>query len=182
MHTANEIVKIIELTPGTPLVKKNFKLRLEEGKLTRDENAQSHFCVYFAGYDPEKRRVFIGHHKKSGLWLFNGGHIDKNELPTTSLVREIHEEWGHHITIPSLPAPSLLTITTIENPQKQPCRTHFDIWYFIPLQISSFNPSSDLLEKEFFLWGWKSYTEALECVVNKETVEALKKIRLLFSE
>ena len=53
-----------------------FLERIQEGKITRDENPKSHVCVYFAAYDPRAKQVFIGHHKKSGFWLFNGRNID----------------------------------------------------------------------------------------------------------
>jgi len=53
-----------------------FRQRLKEGKLTKNENPESHFCAYFAACDFKAEQLFIGHHIKSGLWLFNGGHID----------------------------------------------------------------------------------------------------------
>ena len=63
--------------------------RLSEGRPTRDENPGSHFCVYFLSYNQANQTVFIIHHKKSGLWLTTGGHIDKGELPLEALEREM---------------------------------------------------------------------------------------------
>src|SRR3990172_186562 len=119
----------------TNLVKQEFLRRLTEGDITREENPQTHFCVYFAGFDPKTDEVFIGHHKKSGLWLFNGGHIDKGETPNEALFREIGEEWGDvkAIGLPedAVAGAELLTITEINNPTKQTCTRHYDIWHFI---------------------------------------------------
>ena len=56
-----------------------FLSRLEEERPTRDENEQTHFCVYFLPFNPETKQVFIGDHRKSGLWLVPGGHIDMEE-------------------------------------------------------------------------------------------------------
>lgn len=176
----HELQHIISNTSGTRSVKHLFQKRLKEGLYTRDENPSSHFCVYFAGYDSESKKVFIGHHKKSGLWLFNGGHIDKDEQVITSLQREISEEWGSQIINLKSPIPSLLTITSIENPHKQPCKTHYDIWFFIPLSMHAFSPQPHLMEREFFKWGWKSVAEAKLLIRNKETAYALQRIRLLF--
>lgn len=38
--------------------------------------------------------ILLVHHKKSGLWLPPGGHIEKDELPHQAAVRECQEETG----------------------------------------------------------------------------------------
>lgn len=97
----------------------DFKKRIKEGSFSKDENKFSHFCVYFAAYDPAKKLVFIGHHKKSGLWLFNGGHLDKNETPWQAMKREIREEWGMNMEVDNF-APSMLAVTDIaSNPGEE---------------------------------------------------------------
>lgn len=180
MQLHDEIHRIISSTPSTQAIKKQFVLRLRENTLTRDENAQSHFCVYFAGYDAKTNRMFLGHHKKSGLWLFNGGHIDKGETVNIALKREIGEEWGSHVSVVLPSSPSLLTVTKIENPLKQTCKLHYDIWFFIELNEVVFTPHSHLLEKEFFTWGWKTYGEVKQLVGNSATIQASKLIASLF--
>lgn len=172
--------KLAKSTNGNRRVKKEFIRRAEEGALTRDENPITHFCVYFAAYDPENHQVFIGHHKKSGLWLFNGGHIDEGELPLEALEREVGEEWGDNAQLDDTYAPSLLTITEIDNPIKQKCRFHYDIWYFIPLNRKSFTPDESLLEKEFYQTGWKLIEEAKDLIKDANTLTALAEIERLF--
>ena len=61
--------------------------RLEKGELTRDDGNVSHFCCYFLPYNPATKQVFIVHHKKSGLWLSPGGHIDQGESLMQTLNR-----------------------------------------------------------------------------------------------
>ena len=112
-------------------ITKAFLTRLGEGALTRDENPATHFCVFFAGYDPVAKQVFLGHHKKSGLWLFNGGHIDQGETPTEALKREIREEWGIRVSTKTIGAPKLLTLTHVLPNPKISCPHHYDIWYFV---------------------------------------------------
>jgi len=115
---------ITESTNANDKIKILFKKQIETGAFCKDEDKFSHFCVYFPAYDPKKRLVFIGHHKKSGLWLVNGGHIDKNETPKQALKREIGEEWGINLSVDGL-SPALLTITNIEsNPARRSCKTH----------------------------------------------------------
>lgn len=177
--TIDRISKIIADFPTSPVFPE-FSNRIKEGKLTRDENPISHSCVYFAGYDNETKKVFICHHKKSGLWLFNGGHIDKGETPEESVDREINEEWGVKISKESIGEPKLLTIAPINNPNK-PCRTHFDIWYFVSLSEKNFKPDQTLLETEFFTSGWKTVDEARELMKEYANLLAIDTIEKLFN-
>lgn len=150
---------------GTEIVSQ-FCQRIKQGKLTIQENQEDHFCVYFAAHDLHAKEVFIGHHKKSDLWLFNGGHIDDNETIQETLNREIKEEWGLEARDFAIPRPARLTITPINNPSKQTCRKHYDIWVFIPVEKDKFQPRPECLAEEFHEAGWKSAKEA--CALTKE--------------
>ena len=166
----NNLISLLKnaqsLTTG---VQDRFIARIVQGNLTRDENPLSHLCVYFAAYDPKNKSVFMGKHIKSGLWLFNGGHIDRDESLEDALYREMKEEWGL-VQKTNISAPSLFTITQIENPKRQTCEWHYDIWYFIPFQKDLFHPMQNLLSKEFFEWGWKSMNEARTLARDKATL------------
>jgi 8-oxo-dGTP pyrophosphatase MutT (NUDIX family) len=171
-----EITKIASTASCRPEIKGEYIQRLGEGLLTRDENPQTHYCVYFAGIDSETGKFFVGHHKKSGLWLFNGGHIDKGETPREAVLREIGEEWGDiektGLTKEAVGKPELLTITTIKDPDF-PCKKHYDIWFFIRLNKDLFKPDKEKLEKEFYKTKWVSLDEARKLIVDPATIEAL---------
>ena len=169
----NSIVSLREIVV-TEEVRRSFIQRLSEGQLTRDENPETHFCVYFAAFDPKTDRVFIGHHKKSGFWLFNGGHIDEGETTRVTLRREIGEEWGEGIKMQedSLARPELLTITQIDNP-KVKCKTHYDIWYFVWVNEATFNPEKGKLDKEFYETRWVTLDEARKLVIDPATLIAI---------
>lgn len=171
------IVGITEENSSSSVVPE-FLERIKEGKLIRDENPESHFCSYFAGYDPDAKKVFIGHHKKSGLWLFNGGHIDENESPIDTVKREMVEEWGVGVNIEKIGKPKLLTITSINQPNIA-CKKHYDIWYFVPLDEKTFNPDPKLMETEFYQAGWKTIEEAREVAVT-QTLVALDEFEKIF--
>jgi 8-oxo-dGTP pyrophosphatase MutT (NUDIX family) len=147
--------------------------RAEEGALTRDENPASHFCVYFAAYDPTARQVFIGHHKKSGKWLFNGGHMDADEHPINAAMRESWEEWGLKLEADALGEPQLLTITNIPPEVKYPCQTHYDIWYFVPLDQHQTQFDQSKLASEFYENRWMSIPEAQALTTDPATLQAL---------
>lgn len=155
-----------------------FKQRLREGNLTRDENSESHFCAYFAACDYQKKQVFIGHHIKSGLWLFNGGHIDKSEILRETVKREIDEEWGLDISDLSVGPPSLITTAEIDNPTKQKCKLHLDIWHFINVDKDKFNPDPLKIIEEFHSAKWMSLEEARKIITDKGNLQALDFIEI----
>jgi 8-oxo-dGTP pyrophosphatase MutT (NUDIX family) len=150
-----------------------FKQKLLAGKLTRAEDPADHFCVYFAACDYKAKQVFIGRHIKSDLWLFNGGHIEEGEILREAVAREIGEEWGLDAGTFNIGEPAFLTVTRINNQSKRPCRTHFDIWYFINIDQNSFKPNSLKLAEEFYVAKWMNLAEAREKVINIETLSAL---------
>jgi 8-oxo-dGTP pyrophosphatase MutT (NUDIX family) len=161
---AIKLKEIIESKFSNVEIAKRFLSRLEQGVLTKDENPVSHFCAYFAAYDPKAKEIFIGHHKKSGLWLVNGGHIDKDETLQETLKREIDEEWGLDYGSLDVGEPQLLTITDIYNPEKQPCRAHYDVWHFVKVDKNTFNPDKDKLAEEFYENRWANLEGARKLV------------------
>lgn len=173
IRTSRSLQRLIKTHfTGTP-TGLTFLIRLREGALTRDENPETHFCVYFAGYDPDVKEVFMGHHKKSDLWLVNGGHIDRGETPTEALEREIREEWGMRISATTIGAPKLLTLTHVRNNPRVTCTRHYDIWYFVRLNKETFAPDQTLLSKEFYETRWLSPASAHALAADPNTHQAL---------
>lgn len=180
---ADQIRIIIKKLSDLPVAKK-YLSRIKEGKLTRDENPLSHFCVYFAAFDPDNKKIFLGLHKKSGLWLFNGGHMDKGEVPEETLNREIGEEWGVKVDLQSIGEPKLITITDINNPtfiKTNKCTRHYDIWYMVPVSKITFMPDKEKLDTEFSEIGWKDIKEARNLVSDPSTLIAITEFEKIFS-
>ncbi|MBI3984294.1 NUDIX domain-containing protein [Candidatus Microgenomates bacterium] len=148
-----------------------YRSRLLEGKLTRDENAVSHFCVYFLPYDAKARKVFIGHHKKANLWLAPGGHIDAGENINQAAGREVFEELGLKISSEHVGVPFLLTITQINNPPHL-CKSHFDIWIVLGMAAQVFPGSL----AEFHETGWLQIGEAKKLVTDPANLLALEAV------
>jgi len=168
----DHLLQVLKNVPLNLTLKNKFLLRCQEGNLTRDENPFSHLCIYFAAYDPTHKRVFMGEHIKSGLWLFNGGHIDKYETLEEALYREMNEEWGV-IQKTNIQFPSLFTLTEINNPKKQICKWHYDLWYMIPFDKKKFHPNEKFLAKEFYKWGWKTINVAKLLTQDKATLQGI---------
>lgn len=169
---AQEIEKLLDLPfPEETILA--FKDNLKDSKLTRDENPENHFCAYFAAYDSKSKKLFIGHHIKSGLWLFNGGHIDKGETLRETVEREIGEEWGLDINSLNIGEPSFISTAEINNPTKQTCRLHLDIWHFINVNIDTFKPDPLKLAEEFHSVEWVGLDKARQIITDKGTLQAL---------
>jgi len=161
-------------------VARQFLTRVKEGRLTRDENPANHFDVFFAAYDPGMKQIFIGHHKKAELWLFNGGHIDKGESPEQALEREIGEEWGLQMPSEAIGKPLLLTICNICESVRHRCRTHYDIWYLVKLKKADFHPDQTKLDEEFYEAKWVDISDAKKLVTDPSTLEGIEKIEGLW--
>lgn len=158
---ASELEDIIKRKFPNDEVALMYLEKIKEGDLTKKENELSHMCAYFAPYDPAVKKIFVGHHKKADRWLFNGGHIDPNETLKDVLKREINEEWGLKYEDFKIEEPQLLTIYPIDNPEKQKCRLHFDIWNFIPVDKDKFHPDMEKLSQEFHEAKWVTIEEAM---------------------
>ena len=175
MGTVESISKILSQSASGNLKTRDlFLKRAGEGLPTRDENPKTHFSVYFLPYNSVIRKVFMVYHKKSGLWLSPGGHIDKGETLFEALNREISEELGVKHFFSEEPAPFFLSITQIEN-KTQTCKTHYDFWYLFPTDGSGFN--IDMVE--FHDTKWLSISEARKIVTDESNLRAFDMVEKL---
>lgn len=53
-----------------------------------------HLVVYFVPVDAANKCLLLGDHRKSGLWLPPGGHVEDGEDPRQAVIREAREELG----------------------------------------------------------------------------------------
>ncbi|MDP3900243.1 MAG: NUDIX domain-containing protein [bacterium] len=169
----NQISSIINpVICNSKITHTDYLSRLGEGSLTRDENQQTHFCVYFLPYNETAKKVFIVHHKKANLWIAPGGHIDEGENLYQTLNREIYEELGVKNFFSELPAPFLCTITPIQA-KNLTCQKHYDIWFLMRTDGANFNVDP----KEFYDTKWMNINEASDIVIDSANVSALNVLR-----
>jgi 8-oxo-dGTP diphosphatase len=69
-----------------------------------------HLVAYFPVVDDG--HVLLVDHKNADLWLPTGGHVEPEENPRDTVVREIHEELGLSINAADVGDPVMLTVTT----------------------------------------------------------------------
>jgi len=95
----------------------------------------------------DRRRVLLHKHKRLGLWLQPGGHIDAGESPWQSALREAQEETGLPATLVS---EDLIHIDVHSGGRGH---THLDLRYLVesPLDAPA-PPEGESQEVRWFAW------------------------------
>ncbi len=89
-----------------------------------------HLVAYFLLVDRSRRSVLLCDHRLSGLWLPTGGHVEPQEDPRGTVVREAAEELGLEARWDDVTGdrPFLLTVTrTVGDPAAR--HTDVTLWY-----------------------------------------------------
>lgn len=80
---------------------------------TKPATPSPHLVSYVVLTDPDARAIYLGRHRKAGLHLPMGGHVDPGEHPSTTAHREAVEELALTPTFDVIgPHPVFLTWTT----------------------------------------------------------------------
>lgn len=61
-------------------------------RLVKPATPDPHLVAYFLLLDPMQKKILLVDHKKAGLWLPAGGHVELNEHPKETVKREVLEE------------------------------------------------------------------------------------------
>jgi len=71
---------------------------IDEGRdlyrIAKPDVPYEHLVSYFVLVDQSRGSLLLVDHKNAGLWLPAGGHIEKDEDPRETVVRELAEELG----------------------------------------------------------------------------------------
>jgi ADP-ribose pyrophosphatase YjhB (NUDIX family) len=120
--------------------------------LTRDFTATT-FVV-------DQGRTLLLHHRKLGMWLPPGGHIDPHELPDQAALREVREESGLEVELLEsgyvlgpvrvLPQPYCVLLEDIG-----PGHQHIDLIYFARVSGGTLAPA----EREAHAARWYSWED-----------------------
>jgi 8-oxo-dGTP diphosphatase len=101
-------------------------------RITPPDDPPKHLVVYFVPVDAARRCLLLGDHRKSGLLLPPGGHVEDGEDPRQAVTREAREELGLDARFhPRLgAAPLFLTVTPTTGPNR-----HLDVSLWFVLDV-----------------------------------------------
>lgn len=58
-----------------------------------------HFCASAFVVDPITRKLLLVYHSKFKKWVQPGGHIEADEFPEETALREVYEETGYKVKL-----------------------------------------------------------------------------------
>ena len=87
-----------------------------------------HLVAYFLLLDSSQEKVLLVDHRKAGLWLPAGGHVEVDEHPKETVKREVFEELSIEAKF-LLPDPFFLTVTKTVGSTAG--HTDVSIWYLL---------------------------------------------------
>ncbi|MEU4451083.1 NUDIX hydrolase [Nocardioides sp. NPDC023903] len=89
-------------------------------RTTAPTEPAKHLVSYFLLVDPVSGHILLGDHRKSGLWLPSGGHVEPGEDPADTVRRECLEE----------PFPLFITVATTRPDRPDP-HTDVSLWFVL---------------------------------------------------
>lgn len=99
-------------------------------RLRKPDVPAMHLVSYFVVIDALRGQLLLVAHRKSGLWLPPGGHVEPGEDPWASVVRECREELGIEASASPIAGefPLFLTVTQTRG---QGAHTDVSLWYVL---------------------------------------------------
>ena len=89
-----------------------------------------HLVSYFVVLDEKRGELLLVAHRKAGLWLPSGGHVEPREDPWDTVVRECREELCIE-AVPSAVSGSEPFFLTITQTRGQGRHTDVSLWYVL---------------------------------------------------
>ena len=116
-----------------------------------------HLVSYFVVLDEKRGKLLLVAHRKAGLWLPSGGHVEPMEDPWDTVVRECREELFIE-AVPSAVAGREPLFLTITQTRGQGRHTDVSLWYVLEAEVGSVVTFD---EGEFSAIKWLSLSQVL---------------------
>lgn len=127
-------------------------------RIAKPDKPPKHLVSYFALIDPDHRSILLGDHIKAQLWLPSGGHVELNEHPAATVVREAQEELGRKaVFLGGKQLPFFVTVT--QTVGLTAGHTDVSLWYLLK---GSIYDTLNFERREFNDMAWFTFDEILE--------------------
>ncbi|WP_031012930.1 NUDIX domain-containing protein [Streptomyces sp. NRRL F-5727] len=122
-----------------------------------------HLVCYFVVHDGARGQLLLTAHRKAGLWLPAGGHVEPDEDPWDTVVRECREELSLRATASSLTGERPLFLTVTRTREQDP-HTDVALWYVLDADADSVTTYD---EGEFEAIRWLTKEQVLQEPVDR---------------
>jgi len=115
----------------------------------RSHFSPGHFTASAFVLSPDRRELILIHHRKLGIWVQPGGHIDATDLDLESAARrEVSEEVGLRDLEPLLREGALFDVDIHPIPARkdEPAHEHFDVRFAFVSGTRTFERSEEVAD------------------------------------
>ena len=161
---------------------RGFVARMIELTFAAASDARSHFEPgHFTAsafvLSPDRKDLILIHHRKLGIWVQPGGHVDPNDLDVeAAALREVAEEVGLRKLEPVLEQGALFDVDIHPIPARkdEPAHEHFDVRFAFVADSRSFERSEEVADVR-----WVPLEGAQTITTDRSVLRAVDKLRAL---
>lgn len=132
-----------------------------------------HFTASAFVLSPERDALLLILHKKLGLWLQPGGHVEPTDATLAAAARrEVAEEVGADLEPPAQDQLFDIDIHTIPPYRDKPAHEHFDVRYCFQARSRLFSASDEVVRAQ-----WVPLSQLAEVTTDRSVLRAAQKLR-----
>ena len=113
-----------------------------------------HFCASAYIINPIDKKILLVHHSKFDRWVQPGGHIDEDETPEETAIREVYEETGIRVKLLGERFPredDFIRPLGIQRNRGKQGDVHVEIIYVgVPLSVDDVEPDEEIPKHGWF--------------------------------
>jgi 8-oxo-dGTP pyrophosphatase MutT (NUDIX family) len=146
---------------------------------TRSHFEPGHLTASAFVLSPDRRELILIFHKKLGIWVQPGGHVDESDTDLEGAARrEVAEEVGLSELEPFGVAGALfdLDIHVIPARKQEPAHEHFDVRFAFVARTRDFVASDEVADAR-----WVSLDSASSVTSDESVLRAVSKLRAIIS-
>ena len=128
-------------------------------RMTKPANPPQHLVAYFVLADFEANCILLVDHLKAGKWLPTGGHVEQDEDPRMTVMRELMEELAITASFAHCTGDRPLFLTSTETVGLTAGHTDISLWYVLKGSKEAFFTYD---KSEFAGVRWFGFEEILE--------------------
>lgn len=95
-----------------------------------------HLVSYFLLIDHDQGDVLLVDHRKAGLWLPTGGHVEPGEHPAATVRRETREELGIRAVFSPVTGENPVFVSVTETAGPADRHTDVSLWFVLSCRVS----------------------------------------------